>query len=94
MREEVRRQLSAVHRMEIPAAKDAVCRNWSDDPFGGGWNTWNIGIQSEKVMGKMAKPFIAVPLYICGDAYSNFQGWAEGALETADMVLEKILKTS
>ena len=28
-------------------------------------------------------------VYICGEAYSDAQGWVEGALQTADMVLKK-----
>jgi hypothetical protein len=28
-------------------------------------------------------------LYICGEAYSDAQGWVEGALQTADLVLAK-----
>jgi hypothetical protein len=30
-----------------------------------------------------------IPLYICGEAYSDAQGWVEGALQTADLVLAK-----
>lgn len=30
------------------------------------------------------------PLYICGEAYSDAQGWVEGALQTADMVLDQL----
>jgi hypothetical protein len=29
------------------------------------------------------------PIYICGEAYSDAQGWVEGALQTADMLLAK-----
>ena len=29
-------------------------------------------------------------LYICGENYSSHQAWVEGALETSDMVLDKI----
>jgi len=31
-----------------------------------------------------------LPLYIYGEAYSDAQGWVEGALRTADLVLAKI----
>ena len=33
-------------------------------------------------------------LYICGENYSSHQAWVEGALETADMVLDKLYKYS
>jgi len=29
-------------------------------------------------------------VYICGEAYSDAQGWVEGALQTADIVLGKL----
>ena len=52
------------------------------------WNSWNIGVKSQNVKEKILKPADA-PLYICGEAYSDAQGWVEGALQTADMMLEK-----
>ena len=73
-----------------PNAGHAAFRDWGDDPFGGGWNSWNIGVRSWEVKKKIVNPFGKDrPLYICGEAYSDAQGWVEGALQTADMVLEK-----
>jgi monoamine oxidase len=37
----------------------------------------------------MIKPVPTVPVYVCGEAYSNGQGWVEGALETAELVLQE-----
>ena len=31
-------------------------------------------------------------LYTCGEAYSDYQGWVEGALRSADLVLKKAFK--
>lgn len=87
---EVARQLAAIHDLSYtPEVQNAAFRDWGDDPFGGGWNSWNIGVQSSEVIPKIVKPLDNCPLYICGEAYSNSQGWVEGALETADLVLEK-----
>jgi monoamine oxidase len=36
----------------------------------------------------MIKPVPNIPVYVCGEAYSNGQGWVEGALETAELVLQ------
>lgn len=33
-------------------------------------------------------------LYWCGEAFSGYQGWIEGALQTADMVLERVMEPS
>ncbi|MEO6920068.1 MAG: FAD-dependent oxidoreductase [Collimonas sp.] len=43
---EVARQLSTMHGLNYtPKVQDACFRDWGDDPFGGGWNSWNIGVK-------------------------------------------------
>ena len=37
----------------------------------------------------MRKPLPSENVYICGEAYSNNQGWVEGALQTAQLMLEE-----
>ncbi|NER33643.1 MAG: NAD(P)-binding protein [Oscillatoria sp. SIO1A7] len=87
---EAARQLAVIHDLSYtPEVQHAAFRDWGDDPFGGGWNSWNIGVESPKVINEIIQPLADCPLYICGEAYSNSQGWVEGALETADLVLEK-----
>ncbi|MDQ2770950.1 MAG: FAD-dependent oxidoreductase [Bacteroidota bacterium] len=87
---EVARQLSIVHDLPFtPEVQQAAFRDWGDDPFGGGWNSWNIGVKSWEVKHQIVQPNPAQPLYICGEAYSDAQGWVEGALQTADYVLAK-----
>jgi monoamine oxidase len=46
-------------------------------------------VESWQVKEQIVKPFAQRALYICGEAYSDAQGWVEGALQTADMMLEK-----
>jgi len=49
---------------------------------------WAVGSDSHKVAEKMIQPFKDIPLFVCGENYSeNGQQWIEGALETADKVL-------
>lgn len=87
---EIARQLVMIHGLEFsPRVRNAAFRDWGDDPFGGGWNSWNIGVESWKVKTAITEPIAGCPLYICGEAYSDAQGWVEGALQTADMVLAK-----
>jgi monoamine oxidase len=91
MVEEVARQLGVVHGLEYtPVVRNASFRDWGDDPFGGGWNSWNIGVRSWEVKEKIVQPYPDRKLYICGEAYSDAQGWVEGALQTADRMLAKI----
>jgi monoamine oxidase len=91
MVQEVARQLGTMHGLNYtPKVLNAAFRDWGDDPFGGGWNSWNIGVKSWEVKRDIIKPLGSYPLYICGEAYSDAQGWVEGALQTAGMMLEKI----
>jgi monoamine oxidase len=88
---EVARQLGAIHGLSYtPDVRNAAFRDWGDDPFGGGWNSWNIGVKSQDVKKNIIQPIDGRPLYICGEAYSDAQGWVEGALQTADMMLAKL----
>lgn len=88
---EMARQLQKMHDLSFtPLVRNASFKDWGDDPFGGGWNSWNIGVDSEVVKHKIINPIPDCPLFICGEAYSDGQGWVEGALQTADMMLEKL----
>lgn len=88
---EVARQLAVIHGLSYtPEVCNAAFRDWGDDPFGGGWNSWNIGVKSWEVKQQIIQPSPQRELYICGEAYSDAQGWVEGALQTADMMLAKL----
>jgi monoamine oxidase len=90
---EIARQLQLMHGLShTPIVKNAAFRDWGEDPFGGGWNSWNIGVKSWEVIDEITHPISALSLYICGEAYSDAQGWVEGALQTADIMLSKIIK--
>lgn len=89
---EIARQLQQMHGLSYtPEVNNASFRDWGEDPYGGGWNSWNIGVKSWAVKEKITQPLNDVPLYICGEAYSDAQGWVEGALQTADIMLPKIM---
>lgn len=91
MIEEMARQLQQIHNLSYtPTVRNASFRDWGEDPYGGGWNSWNIGVDSAHVRDTIVHPIAEVPLYICGEAYSDGQGWVEGALQTAEIMLKKL----
>jgi monoamine oxidase len=99
--EEMQNQLRELHglsELTDPAAGGivspyvAVCQDWTQEPFGGGWHFWKIGEDAPRVRRRMQRPVDGASLYVCGEAWSSQQGWVEGALETADEVLEKQLR--
>ena len=89
---EVHRQLLEMHGVKDPSAVpqpySAAYRDWGEDPFGGGANFWQIGVQSFDVSRRIVQPKPPHRVFICGEAYSHAQGWVEGALQTAEDMLQ------
>jgi monoamine oxidase len=91
MVEEAHRQLQNMHGLRyLPSPYAAAFMDWSGNPYGGGVNFWKMHYKSWEIIPQMIKPRHDAPVYICGEAYSNGQGWVEGALETAEMVLKHL----
>jgi monoamine oxidase len=89
---ELHRQLMVMHgAVKAPNPIDAAYMDWSEDPYGGGVHFWNPGINSAECVLSMTEPMQGFPCYLCGEAYSTEQTWVEGALETAEIVLQKRL---
>jgi monoamine oxidase len=86
--DEATRQLSALHQTAVPLPHTAVYQNWTVDPFGGGWHFWNPHIRSWEVMARMRHPVPGANVHVCGEAFSANQGWVEGAINTAERVLQ------
>ena len=87
---EMHRQIAQMHDIQdAPSPVDAAYMDWSVDPFGGGVHFWNRGYKSWDVLERMTKPVDDFPCYVCGEAYSTNQTWVEGALQTAEIVLQK-----
>jgi monoamine oxidase len=90
---EIHRQLKAMHDQDYaPEPIDAAFMDWSEDPYGGGVHFWNVGPQSFEVLKEMVHPVKDVPCYICGEAWSTNQTWVEGALQTAEILLQEHLR--
>jgi monoamine oxidase len=86
---EMHRQIAAMHDVrDAPAPVDAAYMDWSVDPYGGGVHFWNRGYKSWEVLGQVTQPVSDFPCYVCGEAYSTNQTWVEGALQTAEIVLQ------
>lgn len=83
-------QVATVHALpEIPNPYSAVYHSWNEDPYGGGWHEWKAGYRLDEIMCRMRKPIAGEDLHIVGEAYSYGQGWVEGALDTAESMLQE-----
>lgn len=95
MVEELHRQLMRMHGVKrAPEPIDAAYMDWADDPYGGAVHFWNPGYRSDTVMTAMTQPLPGFPAYVCGEAWSTNQTWVEGALQTAEIMLQKRLGLS
>ncbi|HEX2691313.1 MAG TPA: FAD-dependent oxidoreductase, partial [Kofleriaceae bacterium] len=82
--EKVQQQLSVLHgNKQIPKPLFGIFKDWGAPPFGGGWHTWSVNDRpSNTEYHKLAQQ-----LYQCGEAYSDEQGWVEGALKSAERLI-------
>ena len=83
-------QISVLHNQKgLPTPYSAVYQEWSANPYGGGWHEWKAGYRIDEIMCRMRNPVKEQDIYIVGEAYSYEQGWVEGALNTAESMLEE-----
>jgi lysine 2-monooxygenase len=88
MVESAHQQILQVHAMvDIDLPYTAVYHDWSADPYGGGWHEWKAGYRYDQLIPQIRQPVPDERVFICGEAYSNNQGWVEGSLQTAEHVL-------
>ncbi|MGP0103587.1 MAG: flavin monoamine oxidase family protein [Solirubrobacteraceae bacterium] len=73
----------------IPAPYVTYYKDWSHEPFGGGYHAWDAGVDVAEVMRYMRRPSPREEIHVCGEAYSDQQGWAEGALCEAEKMLQE-----
>ncbi|MGI8551695.1 MAG: flavin monoamine oxidase family protein [Dehalococcoidia bacterium] len=90
MVEAAQEQVKEMHGLiYLPEPYSAIYQDWSEDPYGAGWHGWKAGVRFWEVMPRMRHPLERENVYICGEAYSIEQGWVEGALRSAEMMLEE-----
>lgn len=83
-------QLEKLHGIsDIPEPYYTAFKNWGHDPYGGGYHAWKANYDVGAVMQYMRKPFASHFLYVVGEAYSDQQGWVEGAFCIAEQMLQE-----
>jgi monoamine oxidase len=82
------RELHDSDAEHIPSPYVTYFKNWSVDPYGGGYHAWHAGIDVAATMRYMRRPDRNETVFICGEAYSDQQGWVEGAFCVAENMLQ------
>ena len=84
------------HTPSVPAPVMTSARIWigstvfgspPEQQVGYGVHQWGLHADDRAVMQAMIEPLPS--LFTCGEAFSDYQGWVEGALRSADLVLER-----
>jgi lysine 2-monooxygenase len=89
---EAHAQVMKVHgQYELPQPSSAAYYDWGDLPYGAAWHCWKPGYEYDKIIDAIRKPEENENVFICGESYSAQQGWAEGALNTAEHLLVRDL---
>ncbi|MQA36668.1 flavin monoamine oxidase family protein [Rugamonas aquatica] len=88
MVKEIVKELRELHGVGIPLPYVTWFKDWGDDPFGAGYHAWKAGYKVQDVMPYMRKPLATEDIHICGEAYSDQQGWVEGAFCEAEKMLQ------
>ncbi|KAK7590781.1 hypothetical protein V9T40_002394 [Parthenolecanium corni] len=89
----VQKQLNLLHfnttEMKVPKPIDGYFMNWDLNPFQAGYHAWKSHYKLAEAQYYMTRPGeeVGVPLFVAGSAYSNVQGWVEGAFDTAESIL-------
>jgi len=74
---------------QIPSPLTVYAKDWTEDPYGAAWHFWRHGIKVWEALPRVRQPVASLPVHICGEAYTNQQGWVEGALISAEQVMQK-----
>ena len=83
MKATLHRLLQEAFAMQIPQSKWLKFHYW---PIGVA--AWKRNVDSAAIGGQIVNPL--PNLYICGENYSQYQAWIEGALETSEKVLSSL----
>ena len=83
---------SEIDQMEETIAAFAI-RDWSKPPFGAASHAWLPGINVPEAMDRLkAFSLVGHPgrrnLHVCGEAFSDYQGFIEGALRSAAKTID------
>jgi monomeric sarcosine oxidase len=88
---EVMKQVRELHgpAIEIPEPYTSAFKDWTHDPYGAGYHAWKAGFKVWDVMPYIRQPLKKERIFIAGEAYSDQQGWVEGAFCVTEHIMRK-----
>lgn len=91
MVEEVMSQVRELHgpSVDIPDPYTSAYKDWSLDPYGAGYHAWKAGYKVWNEMPYIRQPQQEERIFIAGEAYSDQQGWVEGAFCVTEHIMRE-----
>ena len=88
---EVMKQVRELHgpSIEVPNPYTSAFKDWTLDPYGAGYHAWKAGYKVWKVMPYIRQPLKEERIFVAGEAYSDQQGWVEGALCVTEHIMRE-----
>tara|TARA_A100001015_G_C15020112_1_gene727548 strand:+ start:932 stop:2290 length:1359 start_codon:yes stop_codon:yes gene_type:complete len=83
LRETLQKKLNKIFNIEIPESKYIKFYYWKS-----GVACWKKNVDSQYISQKILN--LMPNFYICGENYSEYQAWCEGALQTSENILNKL----
>lgn len=81
-------QLRQMFQLEsIPDPLLATISEWGNEELGAGDHQWAVGANDETIRERLVEA--EDDLFLCGEAISDYQDWVEGALRSAELVLQR-----
>jgi hypothetical protein len=68
-------------------AGSTTIKKEASERFGFGVHQWALHAQDDEIQEKLIEPL--PNLFTCNEAYSDYQGWVEGSLRSANLLLKK-----
>lgn len=85
------RELADLLGAPAPPPRAAAFKDWGARGEQGAYSVWRVARPSWELMSRLLQPTPGEALYVCGESFSESQGWIEGALETSHAVVERLV---
>jgi monomeric sarcosine oxidase len=91
MVKEAMSQVRELHgpNIEVPEPYTSAFKDWTKDPYGGGYHAWKNSYKVWEVMPYIRQPQKDERIFIVGEAYSDQQGWVEGAFCVTEHIMRE-----
>ena len=79
-----------LERELLAQVEDWGIHDWEHEPYGGAFHVWRPGVKSWEVMERLRAFGAGGRIHVAGEAFSDYQGFIEGCLNSAELALATI----